>query len=100
MYDLYVIYHEETTILPRLLKGEYGWTTYKSERSAKAALTRAVNDGKISNRDEYAIAEYKDFRKNIEKKKTVKSLMSGEEIEIAVNTPRCCDPSSELYWSM
>lgn len=30
----------------------------------------------------------------------VRSVMSGEEIEIAEGTPRCCDPSSELYWSM
>ena len=32
--------------------------------------------------------------------KTVKNLMSGVEIEIAHDTPRSCDPSSELYWSM
>jgi hypothetical protein len=32
--------------------------------------------------------------------KTVSNLMSGKEIEIAVGTPLCCDPSSETYWSM
>jgi hypothetical protein len=32
--------------------------------------------------------------------KTVKSLMSGKDVEIALNTPLCCDPSSETYWSM
>jgi hypothetical protein len=32
--------------------------------------------------------------------KTVKNLMSGKEIEIPVDTPRSCDPSSETYWSM
>ena len=32
--------------------------------------------------------------------KTVKNLMSGKEIQIAVDTPLCCDPSSETYWSM
>jgi len=32
--------------------------------------------------------------------KTVKNLMSGVEIEIPHDTPRSCDPSSELYWSM
>jgi hypothetical protein len=32
--------------------------------------------------------------------KTVKNLMTGVEIEIAHDTPRSCDPSSELYWSM
>ena len=32
--------------------------------------------------------------------KTVRNLMSGAEVEIAHDTPRSCDPSSELYWSM
>ncbi len=32
--------------------------------------------------------------------KTVKNLMSGKDIEIAHDTPRSCDPSSELYWTM
>ena len=32
--------------------------------------------------------------------KTVTNLMTGKEIEIERDTPRCCDPSSELYWSM
>lgn len=32
--------------------------------------------------------------------KTVRNLMSGESVQIAHDTPRSCDPSSELYWSM
>jgi hypothetical protein len=32
--------------------------------------------------------------------KTVRNLMSGAEIQIPHDTPRSCDPSSELYWSM
>lgn len=32
--------------------------------------------------------------------KRVINLMSGKEIEIPVDTPRSCDPSTELYWSM
>ena len=32
--------------------------------------------------------------------KTVRNLMTGESVEIAHDTPRSCDPSSELYWSM
>ena len=32
--------------------------------------------------------------------KTVKNLMTGADVEIDYNTPRSCDPSSELYWSM
>lgn len=32
--------------------------------------------------------------------KTVTSLMSGKPVEIPADTPLCCDPSSETYWSM
>jgi hypothetical protein len=32
--------------------------------------------------------------------KRVRNLMSGVEISIPHDTPRSCDPSSELYWSM
>jgi hypothetical protein len=32
--------------------------------------------------------------------KTVKNLMTGQDVVIAWDTPRSCDPSSELYWSM
>lgn len=32
--------------------------------------------------------------------KTVKNLMTGKEIEIPHDTPRSCDPSTELYWSI
>jgi len=32
--------------------------------------------------------------------KVVKNLMTGQNVEIDYDTPRSCDPSSELYWSM
>ena len=32
--------------------------------------------------------------------KTVKNLMTGVDVQIAHDTPRSCDPSSELYWTM
>ena len=32
--------------------------------------------------------------------KVVKSLMSGKEVVIAEDTPWCCNPASESYWSM
>jgi hypothetical protein len=34
------------------------------------------------------------------KMKTVKNLMSGKEVQIDRDTPHCCDPSSETFWSM
>lgn len=32
--------------------------------------------------------------------KTVKNLMSGQDVEISEDTPWCCNPASETYWSM
>jgi hypothetical protein len=32
--------------------------------------------------------------------KTVRNLMTGELVQIPHDTPRACDPSTELYWSM
>ena len=32
--------------------------------------------------------------------KTVKNLMTGEEVQIAEDTPWCCNPASESYRSM
>ena len=32
--------------------------------------------------------------------KTVTVLGTNNQIQIPVGTPRCCDPSSETYWSM
>jgi hypothetical protein len=48
----------------------------------------------------YGYMSAEDWANRPVKMKTVRSLMSGEEIEIAEDTPRSCDPSSELYWSM
>jgi len=32
--------------------------------------------------------------------KTVKSLMTGKDVQIESDTPWCCNPASETYWSM
>jgi hypothetical protein len=34
------------------------------------------------------------------KTREVTNLLSGKKVIIAANTPLCCDPSSETYWSM
>jgi outer membrane protein assembly factor BamD (BamD/ComL family) len=31
---------------------------------------------------------------------TVKNLMTGKDVEIDRDTPWCCNPASESYWSM
>jgi hypothetical protein len=92
----YVVYNKETTRTLYVKGKEY----YATEAAAKAALTRAWKKGKIEHRYNWDVAEVGYFRANIEKIKVVKNLMSGKDVRISVNTPRCCDPSSETYWSM
>jgi len=46
----------------------------------------------------YPVSQYRfEFHPTM---KTVTNLMTGKDIQIERDTPRCCDPSSELYWSM
>lgn len=96
----YVIYNKETT---RIVSGRRSWerNDFATEAAAKAALTRMVkkSNGKLI-REDYAIIEYGLFFTLIEKTEVVVNLMSGKEVRQSVNTPRCCDVSSELYWTM
>jgi hypothetical protein len=87
----YVIYNAETTVL---VGGSFNYKVYPTLRGAKIALAR------LDNKSKYAIAEINDFHANIEKTETKINLMSGKEFTQSVNTPLCCDPSSETYWSM
>jgi len=86
----YVIYNKETTII---FKGA------ATERAAKSLLTKAVNSGKIADRSEYAITDVVNFD-TIEKQVERINLMSGKPYTESVNTPACCSPSTETYWSM
>ena len=89
----YVIYNIESTILVGNKSG------YKSAAAAKAAITRLSKRFGLD-RSKVDIADYLTFCKSIEKTRTVKNMMSGREVQQPVNTPRCCDVSSETYWSM
>jgi len=101
----YVIYHKETTLILKAPSKSWGcWVeSYKTERAAKAALTRLDNKGKLhdgATKDDYAIADSRDFAENIEKMVTRTNLMSGKEYQEPINTPNSCSPASETYWSM
>lgn len=89
----YVIYNVKTTVIFRNKRTRK--ERYKTPAAAAAAMTR---NGLA--RGEYSISEASRFHKFIEKQEVRRNLMSGKEFTQPVNTPRCCDPSSELYWSM
>ena len=93
----YVLFNLETTIT---VKDKYhiGTKLYKTEGAAKAERTRLTKKGKLK-AEEYGVLPVAEFAK-IEKMETKKNLLSGHEFTQSVNTPLCCDPSSETYHSM
>jgi len=100
--SLYVIYNKETTSIFQVPARSVGCyvSNYKTAGAAKAALTRAVKKGVISNRDDFAIAEAGNFRTNIEEMVERVNIMTGKTYMEAKNTPNCVSPSSETYWCM
>jgi hypothetical protein len=48
----------------------------------------------------YAIADAADFHNNIEKTVERINLMSRKPYMERINTPNCCSPATETYWSM
>lgn len=92
----YLVYNKATTLVMK--SGVYGRDQYRTEAAARAFLTRMVKMG--YRRDDYDVAEVGDYYNNIEQKVQVTNLMTGKKVMQSVNTPRCCDVSSETYWSM
>jgi len=95
----YVIYHKESTRFLRILRNGY-WqdAVYDTKVGATARLNREVKAGRVL-REDYAIEDSVTFCRDIEKQETKKNLLTGEKFTQPVNTPRCCDPSTEAYWS-
>lgn len=87
----FVLYNVETTklVTPAVRYAK----TFGSAAAAKAARTRAG-----LNPAEYAVTDYENFWRNIEKKETRVNLMSGVAFETSVNASYACCPSSETYW--
>jgi hypothetical protein len=102
---MYVVYNVHSTVI---VKGAKGKECYKTLGAAKAALTRHLTNLEYQCRAsgvampdpaDYAIADARTFYKEIEKELDKKTIF-GDPIKVKANTPRCCDPSTELYWSM
>jgi hypothetical protein len=92
----YVVYQVSTGFTITDRAGAAGTKVYRTEAAAQACKTRLVR--KLGyQRHELAVCEYQNLPSRT---RTVTNLMSGKPVEIDVNTPLCCDPSSETYWSM
>ena len=96
----YIAYNKFTTrYLTKHPKVRTKLENFATYSAAQAAITREHNRGAID-RIDFLIAESSVFHASIEKTETVNNLMSGKPITQSVNTPICCDPSSETYWSI
>ena len=69
---------------------------YKTFGSARATRTRLCNKAGYTV-DQLNIIDTKHYKPRMV---TRKNLMSGAEFEEDVNTPNCCSPASETFWSM
>jgi len=86
----YVVYHKE---FPRQDR-RYFETLAGARRSATCSNRNA-------GQEVYVVLEDTVFDQTFPAgTKVVKNLMSGELIEISEDTPYCCDPSQERYWTM
>jgi hypothetical protein len=96
---MFVLFHVESTKIVRIMRQGY-WQEAKfaTEGAAKACATRLSKAGKLVLED-HAIMDTVEFKK-IEKTEIVQNLMTGKDVVQSVNTPLCCDVSSETYWSM
>lgn len=84
----YVVYHKASTQMLKM---------FNQESAAKRSTTcMNRNAGKTS----YAYATEENYNTQVVHKKTVKNLMTGKDVVIDSNTPWCCNPASETYWSM
>lgn len=94
----YLIYDKVSTKIVRIMrKGYWQDAKFATEAAAKACTTRLKRLGKYT--PDMMIDTVENFNK-VEKYEIVINLMSGLPVRQAVNTPRCCDVSTELYWSM
>lgn len=86
---MFVVYHKAST---QILK------TFPLESSAKRSATcmnRKAGDVF------YTYADMDTYSKRTANRtKTVKNLMTGQNVVIPSDTPWCCNPASETYWSM
>jgi hypothetical protein len=107
---IWVVYNKETTVLVRYTSKNGNETSqYYGIGAAKAAVTRmqkkfekekgvlAASYGPLF---DYGIADRDHYQKNIAKTVTRKNLMTGLEYQEDINTPMCCSPATERFWTM
>lgn len=97
---MWYVYDKATTVIQKTCKthaAAKAWVTRKQNEFLKNSGIYVSNDGPLF---DWGLAEEQYYHLFIEQRVTKRNLITGKEFTQSVNTPRCCDPSSELYWTM
>jgi hypothetical protein len=77
--------------------GHYSYTVYPTERGAKIACTK-LNKG-FGCTGQWQVMTLAAYTARPVKMVERTNLMSGQKYMEAEDTPLCCSPASETYWS-
>lgn len=86
-------------------KQDYTLYTYKKDKRTKSGERLVAT--KVVHLTEDQVEAIREWASGIESTlrfeyvpsmMTVKSLMTGQEVQIASDTPWCCNPASETFW--
>jgi shikimate 5-dehydrogenase len=93
----YVVYNVGTTRVET--EKRYGKQVWATEAAAKAARTRMLKKFGYD-AAQLAVQSADAYHMFIEQSVERVNLITGATYRESVNTPSCCSPSSESYWSM
>ena len=96
---MWYVYDKSTTIVQRACRtraAALAWRTRKHNEFLRG-VPYVSDQGPLF---AWGCADSAYFHQFIERQVRKTNLMTGAEFTHPANTPRSCDPSSELYWSM
>lgn len=94
---VWVIYEVATSKMVKLRWDKK--EVFKTEAAAKTVKTRICKTGRYHPAD-LKVVDFETYNQSVRKTVTRVNLMTGEKYEEDINTPGCCSPSTETYWSM
>ena len=79
----------------------YSDASFTTERGAKISLTRLLRTIDEPDNVFWVVMSSDEYREKFPVKMVERTnLMSGQKYMEAEDTPNCCSPASERYWSM
>jgi hypothetical protein len=98
----YVVYERKTTRrIDGLNGGPRDRTSFETLTAARSARTRFLKAQLVYGADDILIEESDRFYAEIELTVVGVSAQDGRTpVSVKANTPYCCDPRFERYWSM